>query len=416
MQKIKVFPKSILLIGLVTLLTLTFAQDLSTPPEEEVFETVEYDINGPCLSSATDIGEIVPEIDDSDNKIGSGLQNAFTFAGMNYIDEVLITRVVNTPRKSTSCGTKDVSIGAIMPDKSTLDWYLNLNKRPNVKDIENKIKNKPFGLLKDVPCDMIQQWIDLAKHLASKDQLDKLKLIVGSQEPPSPKNNFTGKEIAKIQLIDDALSTAVNIDYYSVKIDKLPVGFTSADNFLYHIRTNLNDFVFSYFAEFEPYKWYGVNDYNLWNSNNPLNSIIAIDIQGPDNGSVIVTKSNLDSWIFTTIREPHYGSHPVSGNREFGFVKNSDGSYIFYTKGVDRLTSAPETLSQMASDILNMNISPYERTDKLWRSFQYQIERYVNKNGGKAKQEVPISKHPDWKSIKEVIDGKKPISYLNSNC
>lgn len=291
---------------------------------------------------------------------------------------------------------------------------------PTKAKLEEKIKNKPFGLLKDVPCELIQQWVDLGKHLANQAQLDKLKLITGNRNQQgssvSTPNDFSNQDIGKIQSINDALSTTVNIDYYSVDINKLPNNFSSPEQLLHHIRTNINDFVFSYFAEFQPYKWYGINDYNLWNSSNPLNSIIAINIQGPDNGSVIVTKSDPNKWIFTTIREPIYGSHPVSGNREFGFIKNPNGSYTFYTKGIDRLTNAGGTLSQMASDMLRLGLSPYERTDKLWKSFQFQIENYINKNGGEAVQNTPFAKHPDWEEIKKVIDGKKDISYLNSEC
>lgn len=263
---------------------------------------------------------------------------------------------------------------------------------------------------------MIEQRVDLGKHLASQGQLNKLNSIVGSRENPSPSNNFTGREIAKIQLADAALSTTINLDYYPIKVDKLPSGFHSADQFLQYLRKNINTFVDNDYATFEPYKWYGINDNNLWNSNNPLYSIIAINIQGPDNGSVIVTQSSLDKWIFTTIREPHYGSHPVSGNREYGFTKHLDGSYTFYTKGLDRLTNAPETIAQFAADMVGSKISPYSAGDLLWKSFQSKIENYINEKGGKAIKEIPTVKHPNWKDIKDVIDGKKSISYLNSNC
>jgi len=62
---------------LMIVIKLSFAQDLSTPVEEELFEMIEYDVNGPCLSS--NIGEPLFPDDDSGNKIGTGLSNTFTF-------------------------------------------------------------------------------------------------------------------------------------------------------------------------------------------------------------------------------------------------------------------------------------------------------------------------------------------------
>lgn len=135
MKKIKVFLKSILLISLVTLLTLTFAQDVSGPPEEEVFEVVQYDVNGPCVSSVFDAGSPVYADDDSGNRIGSGLQNTFTFSGMNYIDEVLITRSASSPRKASSCGQEAAlnNIGTSITTINTINWYLNLNNQQNAQ-------------------------------------------------------------------------------------------------------------------------------------------------------------------------------------------------------------------------------------------------------------------------------------------
>lgn len=123
--------QSILLLCtiLIIVFKLSLAQDLSSPEEEEPFEMVEYDINGPCLSSANDVGE--PELpdDDSGNMIGSGLSGSFSFSGMNNIDEVVVSRSVNTPKKSSSCGGGSTSsVGASIPVINTLNWYLNLNK------------------------------------------------------------------------------------------------------------------------------------------------------------------------------------------------------------------------------------------------------------------------------------------------
>jgi len=124
---------------LMIVIKLSFAQDLSTPVEEELFEMIEYDVNGPCLSS--NIGEPLFPDDDSGNKIGTGLSNTFTFSGMNNIDEVFVTRTVNTSKQSSSCSSESSKgIGAIMPPVNILNWYLNLNKPKQEGSALMKIK------------------------------------------------------------------------------------------------------------------------------------------------------------------------------------------------------------------------------------------------------------------------------------
>lgn len=52
-----------------------------------------------------------------------------------------------------------------------------------------------------------------------------------------------------------------------------------------------------------------------------------------DNGSV--SKYNSTGWTFTTIHDPKYGDHPVSGNRDFGYVQAFGGLLLlqeYYTR------------------------------------------------------------------------------------
>lgn len=231
----------------------------------------------------------------------------------------------------------------------------------------------------------------------------------------------TTEDIARVQDINDAYSTVVNMDYFPVTINQLPIvngQRLTAPQFLEYIRKNMNSFVDTDLSEFIPYNAFGVNDFNLWNSNNPLNSVIGIEIASYmgfyDNGSVIVSKHSSTGWTFTTIHDPKYGDHPVSGNRDFGYVQNTDGSYTFYTRGVDRLTNFAGAALQSLKDV------PFSNADQLWRSFQVGIVSYVRQNGGTALWEtLPTTeeiRRPDWQQIKDVIDGKKPLSTLSSDC
>lgn len=135
--------------------------------------------------------------------------------------------------------------------------------------------------------------------------------------------------------------------------------------------------------------------------------MIGIDIAGPDNGTVIVSKHNNRGWTFTTVYDPKYGIHPVSGNRDFGYFLNSDGSYTFYTRGVDRLTTGVDASMQ--------NIA-FFAADELWKSFQQKVKSFVESKQGSAVIGVPEIQRPDWVKVKEVIDGKKPLSTLSTDC
>lgn len=279
----------------------------------------------------------------------------------------------------------------------------------------NAIKDRPFALYtNDIPCDIIKEWLKTAKHQVRDQEINKLNDIVRTRTFTGTDGSFDFKDVARLQDINNAYSTVINMDYFSVNIDKLPKG-TSPESFLNYIRLNINNFVNNKYANFTPYKWHGVNDTKLWNSSNPLGTVIAIDMLGPDNGSVIVTNYSNREWTFSTIYDPKYGSHPISGHRDFGFIQNSNNSYTFYTRGVDRLTDkSAETLYDL-SQKLNYDI-PFNIADNLWKSFQTKITDYVNSNGGKASVNSPQIKRPDWQLVKDVINGKKPLKSLSNDC
>jgi len=129
-----------------------------------------------------------------------------------------------------------------------------------------------------------------------------------------------------------------------------------------------------------------------------------------DNGSVIVSRHNSSGWTFSTINEPKYGSHPVSGHRDFGYVQNPNGSYTFYTRGVDRLTNILGTTLEYLRGV------PFDNADNLWRSFQSKIINYVRKHGGTAESKTEEIHRPNWEVLKNVLDGKKPLSTLSLDC
>lgn len=295
---------------------------------------------------------------------------------------------------------------------------------PSAWELKELIENKPFALYgEDIPCALIQQWMALAKFKVSPELKQKVNNIVAlSANTPGvllyglPSNSAY---ISKVLDIDNAYSSVVNMDYFSVNVKILPIingQRATPQQFLNHIRTNINTFVDTKKSKFTAYNHYGVDDHALWNSSNPTGAIVSIDIPLND-GSVIVSKYSPNSWTFSTIKDPYNGLHPVSGNREFGYTANADGSYNFYVMGVDRLTDVWGTIAQSASGF------PFDQADALWTSFQDKIVAFVNdpSNGGTpgaaAKNNTdPEPLRPDWVKVINVIDGKQPLSTLSNDC
>lgn len=290
---------------------------------------------------------------------------------------------------------------------------------PTQADIEQQMKDQPFALV-DAPCDVVKKWLATAKHTVAPAQVNKLKSIVETVYNNSSVTfgGMTYERIASVQRIDDAYSAVVNMDYFPVTVDQLPIvngTRLTPEQFLNYIRTDINNFVDTSYSKFTPYNNYGIDDRALWNSNNPLGSVIKIEIPG-DPGSVMVTGYNSDKWTFTTVYEPVYQTHPVSGNRDFGFTRNTNGSYTFYTRGVDRLTKMEGTALHNVSKFFTGSSYPLGQADKLWKSFQEKISYFVNHHSGSASVAKEEIERPDWQKVKDVINGKLPLSTLSKDC
>jgi len=280
---------------------------------------------------------------------------------------------------------------------------------PSEEQIEDALENKPFALFDSIDCQTLKKWLAVAKFTPPQSVLDDL----GHLTALATNQGFYTLKMANIQKLADAHSTIVNMDYFSVTITELPIvngQRLGPGQFLNYIRTNINSFTGGT-EQFNPYNANGLDDRAKWSSTNTLGAIIAIDLPNvPDNGSVITSYSSTDRWTFTTIHEPMYGDHPVSGNRDFGYTANQNGSYTFYTRGVDRLTSWDSSFLQSRTGI------PFSQADALWTTFQNSISNFVQSHQGNANVNLKEILRPDWQKVKDVIEGKKPLSTLSKNC
>jgi len=283
--------------------------------------------------------------------------------------------------------------------------------------LNEKLDINPY-LIIDIDCDQIQHWQNLAQHIPPQSVIDKIENI--------DQNNATLFGDFDIQYIENAEGAVVNMDYFPVVVDVLPTNpntgqqFTP-DGFLEYIRTNINDFVDTNQTSFEPYDYLdtGYDEYNTWFSSNPLGTILHLDINVvgtpiSNDGSIICSEANNNNWIFTTIEAAGDWNHPVSGNREIGYFYDPNdgpnGSYTYYSRGVDRVT---EALDIDMATWMQLD-SPFQGGDGLWFSFQNGISNFVNdpNNGGLATSLPYITNRPNWENVKDVLLGNAPISDL----
>lgn len=147
-----------------------------------------------------------------------------------------------------------------------------------------------------------------------------------------------------------------------------------------------------------------IDDNAIWHSENPSSSILHLNMS--DNGSVVVSESTSDHWTVTTLRAPLDAAHPVSGNRSWGYVVNPNGTYTFYVTGADRLTTEAHDLIQSLSGLA------FNKADALWESYQKKITDFVNGNSGSASVGAMIKERPDYKYLKDYLDGKITLEQL----
>ena len=255
-------------------------------------------------------------------------------------------------------------------------------------------------------------WTDLAEFTPPQNILDKIAA-------QGPGWSLQG-------LLTPTLAPRVNKDYFSTTITQMPeypdgVVYTMEELF-YEIRTNINLFVDITFSEFNPLN---EDELSLWQSDNPEGTIISISIPG-DDGSVICSQYNNGCcWIFSTVTAPFTptemdGFHPVSGNRQFGYIDHGGGVMEIYTKGVDRLWF-PEPTGEDVEEIdleitrivlfLVEQVSFNQGADNLWESFQQGI---LNKAGeGNATINAPDIHRPYMgEDLKNLLKQAEPINYI----
>jgi hypothetical protein len=195
---------------------------------------------------------------------------------------------------------------------------------------------------------------------------------------------------------NESYSNDLNVDFYRLRIGKFPslngLMFNTA-SLLKYIRINLNNLIDTSYADFSPYE--PAIDKSVWESDNPTNAVLKIDVKGPDNASVVVSLSKPNGWRFSTVHTAITGTHPVSGHREFFIAKDdSNGNTYFVIKGLDMASSGVAGLGLPVFGEYG-----YEQADALWKSLREKIIRFINANGGLAYSDLTYSERVEWRFV-----------------
>lgn len=138
--------------------------------------------------------------------------------------------------------------------------------------------------------------------------------------------------VGGLQSISGGTGSTV-FDEYWIVMDAMPANLT-AEAFLAEMTQDLNaavqSDVFDDINEFERTKQ------DRQRGAPAVGDVYDIDIQGPDNGSVMLVESAPNHFIFQTIYTSQTGDHPEYGSREFGFEMQKGGAVRWYTRGASR--------------------------------------------------------------------------------
>ena len=230
-------------------------------------------------------------------------------------------------------------------------------------------------------------WRDLIQYRVPQDILD----LLASRDMRSPS-------------LAGAARPHINLDAFPVRITAMPtdggVPFTAA-SLLRHVRLNINDFLSSVLGEFSPYD--EAIDGPVWRSDAPRTAVLKIDLLGPDNAAVVCTEADADHWIFNTVRTPVLppgtGTHPVSGQRMFGYLEHENGDVTIYTRGADRATGY---LDSLIEEQLYLGGAAF------WVEFQYRLIKFVRDNGGEAELSGTFSRRFPWIDVQRQVSAGLP--------
>ena len=307
-------------------------------------------------------------------------------------------------------------VNASPEDMDLMSWSQTFTAEEGYSDASIIFAHDVFALIDvypDIRTDRCEELFDLLEDLENDDDLIDLCMPssqgrpfsfwaeLTSFTPPSTVLDHVENSGYEMQFIDDANNPNVNLDYFSISIQtmpKKPNGQTMTDEeFINHFRLNLTSFTENTWTPIS-------SDNTLWNSNNPLGSILTVHIFG-DNGGIVSSEHDACCWVFSTVKVPGLftivGTHPVSGNRQFG-ITTENGVKTFFIKGADR-----------SKNLLNLVLG-YGPADDFWETTLENIEAFIEApaQGGQCSINVADKNRPNWISVRQQLMSSNPITNI----
>lgn len=287
--------------------------------------------------------------------------------------------------------------------------FLNIRKT----ELELILQANPQAL---IDCDLIAQmelYAPMWQNVASFQLPTSVRSRLENLATLYP--NIAADSRFQIQPLDFAAGRMVNCDFFPIHINPMPIinghELTPLE-LLEHFRKNMDNFVDTRIAEFAPYVDNGLDDTPLWNQHqeDAIGALVSINML--NDGTVVLGNYNTNPssyhFTFSTLVTPLDGFHPVSGNRRFGIAPDPNGGYIFYTLGVDRVSTPGFAVLGFLLGPRAGFPTPFEAADNLWRSLQSKMKQFVNNNGGSAVSYIPadITARIPWDLVRSYLLGQ----------
>lgn len=197
---------------------------------------------------------------------------------------------------------------------------------------------------------------------------------------------------------EDNIGDFINLDYYALTFHKPPN--TSLKEFFSKIRQDFPQIVQGdlAFYSFRPYAGNSEDtlktNRELWAKDFHVGAVMSFKLGGValqsmgiqtlalyhKYGEVVSTCATPTNFTFSTVESDGGNKHPVAGLRGFGITDNGNGTWTFYSKASDRLSSfIPNHAARSVS---------FWMGDRFWDYFYYNLKAYLNKQGLKVEPNV----------------------------
>ncbi len=242
----------------------------------------------------------------------------------------------------------------------------------------------------------------------------------------------TNKNIKFVQTIKEHGSGDLNVDFYSITIDKP----TDIDVFYDDFRKDFKNLVFKNLPSSlsnGAFKPYSEEDNTIWISNQPLGALMSFDMVNyspsqeeipfiKERGSVVVSCFSNKEWVFTTVNTSNDGFHPVSGNRMFGVIENPDNTLTIYTQGADRVTE------KTVYSTFPVNVGTLRIGDLIWKDFLEELtvkhkdlnprssvkfNKQIKFDSPSSSQQSPVTSNLNINDYVPDLPGIQNYNYLN---